>query len=131
MNLNPFEKIKFPFESKGTITKNNYQGIFTIKPILNLMDWINIENKKRELLNHPKNDESIEPTVEGAANILATLKAYIIEAPQWYTETDGLTQCFDANIPSELYAKLQEEAQKWLSSIKQEGEKARKSIVSE
>ena len=64
-------------------------------------------------------------------NILATLKAYIIEAPQWYTETDGLTQCFDANIPSELYAKIQEEAQKWLSSIKQEGEKAKKSIVSE
>lgn len=130
MNINPLERLKFTFESKGSFTGNVYQGVFEIKPVLNLMDLMKVDSEKRLLLNHPKENEAIDPMADGIANTIALLKVYIQKAPNWYNETDCLKECFDVNILSELYSKVTNETQKWHQGIQKEAEKARKDLAS-
>lgn len=129
MNINPFEKIKFTFEGKGDLTGNTYQGIFHIKPALNLIEYISQNNEHRELLNHPKDNATIDPESYGAAMLLARFKAYIISGPSWYTQSDNLKNCYDFNIPVLLNQRIQEETQKWRDSISEEANKAKNDLA--
>ena len=94
MNINPFEKIKFTFEAKGELTGTLYQGVFQVKPALNLMEYISLNNEQRELLNHPKENETIDSESYGAALLLAQLKAHVVSSPNWFTESDNLKNCY-------------------------------------
>jgi len=129
MNINPFEKITFPFEAKGELTNLSYQGTFTIKPALNLSEFIELNNEQRRLLNHPQNNETIDPESFGAAMLLARFKSYITDAPSWFNETEGLKNCYDLNIPVLLNNKIQEEIKKWNDKIASEANKAKNDLA--
>lgn len=129
MNINPYETLKFIFEAKGAFTQTAYQGTFEIKPVLNLMEIIGLNNYKRNLLNHPMNNETIDEESSGIAYLLAKFKSYIIKGPSWFYDSENLKNCYDFNIPILLNEKIEEEIKKWMDKITEEAEKAKKVLI--
>lgn len=130
MHINPHELIKFTFESIGDLTKISYNGVFEIKASLNFIEKINLETDTRNILNHPQIGEAVHPDIANSAYALALIKAYVVKAPPWFNDSNYLRDFYDENVIVDLFNKINEEAKKWLETIKTEAIKAKKELSS-
>lgn len=119
MNL-PKNEAVIDFQKTGELTGKSYDGTFTVFCVLNMAQKHSMELEKTRLLGDHQN-----PTdgLIGIAVILSTLRAKIIDAPEWWKQSRG-ADVLDDEVLVELYNKIQEAETAWRTSLKNQGQKA-------
>jgi hypothetical protein len=111
----PKNETTFNINVVGDATLKKYEGEFTVRCVLTVGQKLLMESEKSRLIgssSFPTND------LVGLSEILATLKAKIIEAPEWWKQSLGGTSLSDENVLIELYTKVLEAETQWKQKIK-------------
>jgi hypothetical protein len=111
----PKNESNFSVDISGDTTFKKYEGAFTVRCILTTGQRHTMELEKSRLLG-----SSINPTdaLVGLAEVLATLRARIVEAPGWWKDSLNGTNLSDENVLMELYTKVGEAETQWRQKVK-------------
>lgn len=116
----------FDFSFTSDLGKK-YEGQFTVRCLLNMRQKHVLELEKTRLLGNYSN-----PTDElaGIAIILATLRARIVDAPEWWKQSDGGFNISDIDALNALYDKVLTAEVEWRTKLKEKAKKAAETAVS-
>lgn len=111
----PSKEKTFAFEHIGETTGKKYDGQFTVLCVLNVGQKHSLALEKTRLLGNYAN-----PTddLAGLAIILANLRAKIVEAPEWWKQSNGGASLDDEDAMVVLYRKVQEAEFQWKEELK-------------
>lgn len=111
----PSKEKTFDFEHIGETTGKKYDGRFTVLCVLNVGQKHSLALEKTRLLGNYAN-----PTddLAGLAIILANLRAKIVEAPEWWKQSNGGASLDDEDAMVVLYRKVQEAEFQWKEELK-------------
>jgi hypothetical protein len=113
MNL-PSKERTFHIDLTGESGKK-YDGRFTVLCLLNVGQKHLLALEKTRLLgNYPNPTEDLQ----GFSIILANLRSKIIDAPEWWKQSNGGMLIEDEDVLLELYNKIQEAEQAWRNDLK-------------
>lgn len=103
------------FNETGETTDKNYLGRFTVLCILNMGKKHQLELEKTRL-----QADFVNPTdgLAGIAIVLANLRTKILDAPEWWKQSNGGADIEDEDVLLKLYDKLREKEVEWKESIK-------------
>lgn len=116
----------FAISEKGDETGHQYIGTFTVKCILSKREEFLADARRRELLGAMADDATV--TVRGNAFALSQLFVRIVDAPEWWVESDNGADLYDNNVIAEVFAKALEAADEWRKKISGEADKAEKVV---
>lgn len=85
----------------GTVTGKSYTGKFSIKTVLNRRENFLADERRRFILGG--NPNSAPPALQGEAYMLGQLFVRIVEAPDWWKQSDAGLDIEDDNLIGELY----------------------------
>lgn len=116
----PSKEKTFDFEHEGLETGKKYDGRFTVLCVLNVGQKHSLALEKTRLLGNYAN-----PTddLAGLAIILANLRAKIVEAPEWWKQSNGGAMVDDEDALVALYRKVQEAEVSWKEELKKKAPK--------
>lgn len=120
----PKNEAVFDFEYTGLTTGKKYDGQFTVVCVLNMMRKHALEIEKTRLMADFQN-----PTdgLFGLAVVLANLRVRIVEAPEWWKQSQGGFNVMDEDALVALYDKVVEQEAKWRETLKGQAKEAQKS----
>lgn len=115
----PSKERTFHFEHIGADTGTKYEGRFTVLCLLNVGQKHNLALEKTRLLGNYAN-----PTddLAGFAVILANLRAKIVEAPEFWKQSQGGAVIDDEDVLVALFRKLEEAEKQWKADLKKKTE---------
>lgn len=118
MQLPSKEKV-FELDHIGEDTGKEYKGTFTVLCVLSVGQKHALALEKTRLQGNYTN-----PTddLAGLAIILANLRARIIDAPEWWKQSQGGTNIDDESAIVVLYRKIQEAEFEWKEELKKKGQ---------
>lgn len=121
----PTNEVVFDFDFTSDLGKK-YDGQFTVRCLLNMRQKHLLELEKTRLLGNYSN-----PTDElaGISIILATLRARIANAPEWWKQSDGGFNITDVDTLSALYDKVLATEVEWRTKLKEKAKKAQEASV--
>lgn len=111
----PSKEKTFTFEHIGEDTGRKYEGQFTVRCVLNVGQKHALALEKTRLqgsYTNPTDD------LAGLAIILANLRAKIVEAPEWWKQSQGGATVEDESALVVLYRKVQEAEFEWKEELK-------------
>jgi hypothetical protein len=116
----PSKERTFDFEHVGEDTGKKYDGRFTVLCSLNIGQKHALELEKTRLLGNYAN-----PTdgLAGLSIILANLRAKIVDAPEWWKQSNGGASVEDESALVVLYRKVQEAEFEWKEELKKKTQK--------
>ena len=116
----PNKEHTFEFEHIGETTGKEYKGRFTVLCVLNVGQKHSLALEKTRLLGNYAN-----PTddLAGLAIILANLRAKIVDAPEWWKQSQGGAIIDDEDALVVLYRKVQEAEFAWKEELKKKTQK--------
>ena len=119
MDLPTTESV-FDFDFTSEFGKK-YDGRFTVRCVLNMRQKHQLELEKTRLLGNYSN-----PTDElaGIAIVLGTLRARIIDAPEWWKQSDGGFSISDIDTLNALYDKVLTTEVEWRTKLKEKAQKS-------
>lgn len=85
----------------GSVTGKPYNGKFLIKTVLNRRENFLADERRRYILGG--NPNSAPPALQGEAYMLGQLFVRIVEAPDWWKQSDSGLDIEDDNVIGELY----------------------------
>jgi hypothetical protein len=93
-----------------TMLGRRYEGNFTVKCLLNMGEKHRMELERARLLGNNSN-----PTNEllGLAIIFSTLRAKIVDAPNWWTQSRNGETLQEEDLLGELFAKVDDAEIAW------------------
>lgn len=117
----PSKERTFDFEHVGEDTGKKYEGRFTVLCVLNVGQKHALGLEKTRLLGNYAN-----PTddLAGLAIILANLRAKIVDAPEWWKQSNGGSILDDESVIVALYRKVQEAEFQWKEDLKKKAQPA-------
>jgi hypothetical protein len=112
----PKNEAIFHVDLEGDTTYKRYEGQFTVRCVLSAGQRHTMELEKSRLIG-----SSPQPTdaLIGLSEVLGTLRAKIIEAPEWWKQSLGGSSLADENVLMELYTKVADEEVKWRQKVKE------------
>lgn len=121
----PSKEKTFDFQHTGETTGKEYVGRFTVLCVLNVGQKHALSLEKTRLLGNYQN-----PTddLAGLAIILANLRAKVVEAPEWWKQSQGGALIEDEDALVVLYRKIQEAEFEWKEELKKKSQKQDPSI---
>jgi hypothetical protein len=116
----PSKEKTFDFDHVGQEIGKEYKGRFTVLCVLNVGQKHSLALEKTRLLGNYLN-----PTddLAGLAIILANLRAKIIDAPEWWKQSNGGAAIEDEDALVALYRKVQEAEFEWKEELKKKTQK--------
>jgi hypothetical protein len=111
----PKNESTFNIEMVGDTTFKKYEGQFTVRCVLTAGQRHAMELEKSRLLG---NFTSPTDALIGLAEVLATLRARVIESPEWWRQSAGGSMLSDENVLMELYNKVSEVETQWRQKVK-------------
>ncbi len=116
----PKTESTFSIDHVGDTSGNRYEGTFVVRTVLNMGQKHQLELEKSRLLA-----DFLNPTSElsGIALILSNLRVKIVDAPEWWKQSNGGLNILDEDVLVELYKKLVEKEIEWRAAIKSKGAK--------
>ena len=120
MNL-PDKESVFDFDFTSELTGKKYDGRFTVLCRLDMGQKHRLELEKTRLLGNYQN-----PTdgLAGISMVLANLRVKIIDAPEWWKQSNGGYLIEDEDALVVLYDKVLTAETEWLEKLKQKTKKA-------
>ena len=117
----PSKERTFEFDHTGTDSGKKYDGRFTVLCSLNVGQKHSMALEKTRLLGNYPN-----PTGElnGFAEVLANLRAKIVDGPNWWKQSNGGLLIDDEDAVVVLYNKLDEAEKAWREELKKKAEEA-------
>ena len=112
----PKNEATFSVDIVGDTSFKKYDGQFTVRCVLTTGQRHLMELDKSRMLggsNFPTD------ALVGLAEVLSTLRARIIEAPEWWKQSGNGNTLTDENILMELYKKVDEAEKAWRQSVKE------------
>jgi hypothetical protein len=93
---------------------NRYEGNFTVKCLLTIGEKHKLELEKSRLLGNSQN-----PTDDlfGLSIILANLRAKIVNAPNWWTQSRGGESLREEELVATLFARVQDAEVEWKKDL--------------
>lgn len=116
----PSKEKTFDFDHVGEDTGKKYEGRFTVLCVLNVGQKHALALEKTRLMGNYAN-----PTddLSGFATILANLRAKIVDAPEWWKQSNGGSIIDDESALVVLYRKVQEAEFEWKEELKKKSQK--------
>ena len=111
----PKKERTFTFNHTGSETGITYDGEFTVKSILNIMEKRDLELEKTILAADTKNPTNM---LESLCHIIATLRVHIIKAPTWWEQSLGGFNLDDEDVIIALYDKVVEQGNLWREELR-------------
>jgi hypothetical protein len=101
---------------------NRYEGTFTVKCLLSIGEKHRLELEKSRLLGNFQN-----PTDElfGLSVILANLRAKIVDAPNWWSQSKGGETIKEEEIIAVLFARVQDTEVEWKRDLLEKARQAK------
>lgn len=117
----PSKESVFDFVHTGLDTGKKYEGQFKVLCLLDMGQKHRLELEKTRLLGNHAN-----PTdgLAGIAIILANLRIKIIDAPEWYKQSNGGFNIQDEDALVALYDKVLAAEVEWRQQMMDKGKKA-------
>lgn len=116
----PENKHVFDFDMVGDTTGKEYKGQFTSVCVLNMLQKQLLGIEKTKLQADFTNPD---PELKGIATILSNLRIRLMDAPEWWNQSDGGYDLQDENVIVALYSSVLEGENKWRSTVKKQAEK--------
>lgn len=116
----PSKERTFEFEHAGESGKK-YDGRFTVLCSLNVGQKHAMAMEKTRLLGNYANPT---PDLAGFAEVLATLRAKVVDAPNWWKQSNGGSLIEDEDCIVALYNKCDEAEKAWKEELKKKAEPA-------
>jgi hypothetical protein len=117
----PLKEKTFDFEHVGETTGKEYKGRFTVLCVLNVGQKHGLALEKTRLLgNYPNPTDDLA----GLAIILANLRAKVLDAPEWWKQSNGGANLDDEDALVVLYRKVQEAEFQWKEDLKKKTQPA-------
>jgi hypothetical protein len=115
----PSKEKTFEFDHVGLDTGKEYKGRFTVRCLLNIGQKHSMSLERTRLLGNNAN-----PTddLAGYAMILANLRAKIVDAPEWWKQSQGGAILDDEDCLVALFRKVDETEDQWKSDLKKKTE---------
>ena len=115
----PSKERTFEFNYVGLDTGKEYKGRFTVRCILTVGQKHSMSLERTRLLGNYEN-----PTADlaGIALILSSLRAKVIDAPEWWKQSQGGTLIDDEDCLVELFRKVEEAELLWKADLKKKAE---------
>jgi len=107
----------FTIDLVGETTGLEYKGQFTAKCVLSIRDRQAIELEKSRLTADYANPSG---TLFAIASMVATLRAKLVEFPDWWKEVGLGSDLLDENVLIEVYEKTEDIAKEWKESLKKQ-----------
>lgn len=104
---------------------NKYDGRFTVKCVLDMRSKHALELEKTRLLG---NFASPTDELAGISIILATLRVRIVDAPEWWKQSDGGYNISDFDALTALYGKVLNAEVEWRTKLKEKAQKLSESV---
>lgn len=116
----PLKEKTFEFDHVGEDTGKEYKGRFTVLCTLTVGQKHSLALEKTRLLGNYAN-----PTddLAGLAIILANLRAKIVDAPEWWKQSQGGAAVEDESALVVLYRQVQEAEFQWKEELKKKTQK--------
>jgi hypothetical protein len=111
----PKNEATFDVDVQGDTTFKQYQGQFTCRCVLSMGQKHGMEIEKSRLLG-----SYVNPTneLEGLAIIFASLRAKIVDGPEWWKQSTGGATINDENVLVDLYNKVEKAEKEWRQKVK-------------
>lgn len=124
---------QFTIDEKGDVTGKDYAGVFTVKTRLTHNDRFKQDAIKRGLLGGDPTTAS--PQAQSMAEAFSQISIRVIDAPDWWKQSDGGTQLADFSVITSIYTKAIEaenaEIDKVVKSAKNIKESLKTPIINE
>ena len=111
----PKNERTFPFNEKGDLYGHKYEGTFTVKCVLNMFEKRMLEIEKSRLRTDIANPT---PDLIALTTIQANLSVRIIDAPEWWKQSENGNNIQDENIIITLFDKVVEQEEEWRKELK-------------
>lgn len=111
------------FDETGADTGLPYKGDFTVKCALTIQGKHAVALEKTRLMADTANPSG---DLAGIALTLSEVRARIISAPEWWTESDNGASLLDENILLRIFDKCMNCENAWHRLIKSSAEEAKK-----
>ena len=110
----PNNESTFHFKKQGERSKEWFEGVFTVKCLLNQAEQIQVA-----IINDRYNGgvSTLPPKYALLNRTLAELEARIVKAPTWWTESQGGKTLYDTDIIFEVFKKAFEAEESWLKKV--------------
>lgn len=98
----------------GQSSLQKYEGIFTFRCKLTMSEKYKLEMEKSRMLS------GVQEATDGLENIISivcALKARIIKAPEWWTESEGGLNLIDDNVLIDVYDKSVQAEIEWEKEV--------------
>jgi hypothetical protein len=117
----PKNEAVFDLDHTGDVTGKRYEGQFKVLCVLNMAQKHSMELEKTRLMGNFAN-----PTdgLAGIAVILSTLRAKIVDAPEWWKQSGGGYDIMDEDALVAVYNKIMAAEAEWRTNLKEKGKKA-------
>jgi len=111
----PKNERTFQFKEKGELYGKEYDGTFTVKCVLNMLEKRILEIEKSRLRT-----DVLNPTSDLIAltTILANLKVRIKDGPEWWKQSGDGNSIQDENIIVTLFDKVMDQEEEWREELK-------------
>lgn len=117
----PHNQAVFDLKMTGAESGTEYEGRFTVRCTLNIMQRHALELEKTRLLG---NYAAPTDGLMGYATVLANLRVKIVDAPEWWKQSVGGFSLEDEDVIMAIYNKTQEAENTWREKLKEKGKKA-------
>lgn len=117
---------QFTIDVRGETTGESYTGLFRVLTRLTQRQRLQIDQIRRQLLGAQPNGAQPLPEAASGAEIIANLRVRVIDAPQWWVNSDGGLELTDDTVPGEIYfqaVKAEVDARKALQAAAQDATK--------
>ena len=123
----PSKERTFEFEHVGETTGKKYEGRFTVLCLLNVGQRHLLALEQTRLLGNYVNPTS---DLEGLSIVLSNLRAKIVDAPEWWKQSNGGSMIEDEDALIALYRKIEEAELQWKTNLKEKAQKAQETPTS-
>jgi hypothetical protein len=106
----------------GNETQQPFTGTFKVKTLLTRLEQFRADQLRRDLLG--PNPEAAMPQLIGEAFIHSQLKVRLLEAPDWFKNSNYGLELLDSNITPEIFEKCMAEVEKKKQEFKASAELA-------
>jgi len=106
----------------GETTGKPYSGKFTIKTVLTRGDWFKADAQRRALLG--ANAQEAMPMLQLEAFMLGKLSVQILDAPDWWKNSNNGLELEDANVITSIFEIVKQKEDEAKEVLKKQAEEA-------
>lgn len=117
----------FTIDVKGSVTNQDYKGLFRVKPLLSHRDRLRMDELKRQLLGSQL--DSASPSALQISSIFSKIWVHLQDAPSWWKDAGNGVDLLDEEPVVEVLEKIASLEKESAAELTKTAEKAKAELV--